>query len=190
MTASLDNLIPRRRFTVDEYHRMGESGLLTEDDRVELIEGEIIEMAPIGSVHASRLSRLTRLLVHRVGEAAAVWPQNPVRLGSDSEPQPDLALLVPREDDYRDELPSSTDVLLVIEISDTSLRFDREIKLGLYARHAIPVVWIVNLRDETIEVYEGPGSDAYESKTTVSGDEALSLAAIPALTLTAAEVLG
>lgn len=190
MTASLDNLVLRRRFTVDEYHRMAQAGLLTADDRVELIEGEIIEMAPIGSAHASRVSRLNRLLVRAVGDAAVVWPQNPVRLGDHSEPEPDLALLKPHENDYRDELPTSSDVLLIVEISDSSLRFDREVKLGLYARHSIPVVWIVNLRDEKIEVYEGPGPDAYESKTTVSGEQPLSLAAIPALTMTAAEVLG
>lgn len=190
MTASLDNLVPRRRFTVDEYHKMAESGLLTEDDRVELIDGEVVEMGPIGSVHASRVSRLNRLLVSMVGDTAVVWPQNPVRLGDQSEPQPDLTLLKPRTDDYRDALPASADVLLLIEISDSSLRFDREIKLGLYARHSIPVVWIVNLRDETIEVHEEPRLDAYESKQTVAGDEPLSLKAIPRLKLTAAEVLG
>ncbi len=142
---------PRRhRITVDEYHRMAEVGLLAPDARVELIDGEIIDMAPIGSEHASVVDQLTRLLVRAVGDDAILRVQGSVRLGRRSEPGPDLVLLRPRPDFYRNQFATGNDTLLVIEVSDTTLRYEREIKIPLYARHGVPEAWIVDLRNDRL----------------------------------------
>ena len=124
--------VTRRRFTVHEYHRMAEAGILHEDDRVELIEGELIEMAAIGTRHFTCVNGLNRFLVRSVGDEAIVSVQNPVRLDEYGEPQPDLAVIRPR--DYRESLPMPEDVLLLIEVSDTTLAYDRGVKLPMYAR--------------------------------------------------------
>ena len=141
----------RRRFTVYEYHRMGEAGILHEDDRVELIEGELVEMTAIGTRHFACVNRLNRLLVGALGDEAIVSVQNPVRLNEYNEPQPDLAVIRPR--DYRLSLPGPGDVLLLVEVSDTTLAYDRSVKLPLYARAGIGVVWIVYLPGWTIECH-------------------------------------
>jgi Uma2 family endonuclease len=125
--------VARHLFTVDEYHRMGEAGIFGEDDRVELIEGEIIEMSPIGSPHAARVKRLTQLLVRRLGTRAIVQVQDPVVLSQLSEPQPDLAVVKARADFYAAGHPQPTDILLVVEVADTSRVFDRNVKAPLYA---------------------------------------------------------
>jgi Uma2 family endonuclease len=135
---------PRRLLTVDEYHRMGEAGILTDDDRVELIEGELVAMAPIGSEHIASTNALTRLLVLAVGDRGIVSVGNPVRLNRHSEPQPDFAVLKPR-DDYRKTLPRPEDTMLAVEVSNTSLEYanleyQRKVKLALYARGGIPEV--------------------------------------------------
>ncbi len=127
----------RRRFTVHEYHQMGQAGILGEDDRLELLEGEIVEMAPIGSRHQAVVDRLTRLFSNRLGDAAVVRVQGPVRLGEETEPQPDLLLLAPRADFYASAHPGPDDVLLLVEVSDSSTEYDREMKLPLYARYGI-----------------------------------------------------
>jgi Uma2 family endonuclease len=128
--------VPRRLFTVEEYHRMAEAGILGEDERVELIEGEIIQMAPLGPRHAGCVINTTRLFVTRFGERAVVSPQNPVIIRPRSEPQPDLLLLWPRAVSYSRELPNSQDVLLAVEVADTTVRFDRLVKSRLYAGRA------------------------------------------------------
>src|SRR5215204_7706797 len=133
---------------------MGEAGILHEDDRVELIEGEIVEMAAIGTRHFSCVNRLTRMLVMGVGDAAVVSVQNPVRLNEHTEPQPDITVIRPR--DYTESLPLPEDVLLLIEVSDTTLVYDRKVKLPLYARAGIREVWIVDLAGEVIERHTGP----------------------------------
>jgi Uma2 family endonuclease len=149
--------VKRRRFTVHDYHRMGEAGILHEDDRVELIEGELVEMTAIGTRHFSCVNRLNRLLVMHVGDDAIVSVQNPVRLNEYNEPQPDLTVIRPR--DYLESLPKPEDVLLLIEVSDTTLAYDRGVKLPLYARAGIREVWIVDLLGETQLVEEfGLGS--------------------------------
>ena len=138
----------RRRFTVDEYHRMGQVGILGEDDRVELLEGEIVEMAPIGSRHQATVDRLTRLFSGRMADAVLVRVQGPVRLAEDSEPQPDVTLLRLRDDFYATAHPGPEDVILLVEVSDSSIEYDREVKLPHYARQVIPEVWIVDLDKE------------------------------------------
>jgi Uma2 family endonuclease len=153
--------IQRRRFTREEYHRMAEAGILHEDDRVELIEGEIVQMTPIGRRHAACVAELNRLLVPAVGQRALLWPQNPIILPNETEPQPDIVLLRPRADRYLHDDARPEDVLLLVEVADTSQRYDRLVKLPLYARAGVPEVWIVDLPGEIIEVYRGPTPSGY-----------------------------
>ncbi|HEX8069660.1 MAG TPA: Uma2 family endonuclease [Pyrinomonadaceae bacterium] len=155
--------IAKYYFTVAQYERMAEVGVLSPDCRVELIEGEIVKMSPIGKRHAACVNRLNRLLGQALGTAAIVSVQNPIRLDDYSEPQPDVALLKPRADFYEQALPAPADVLLVIEVCDTTLEYDRQIKLPLYARAGLPEVWLVNLADEQIETYAHPAADAYQT---------------------------
>ena len=149
-------MAPHWKLSTSEYHRMIAAGILQEDDRVELIEGELIEMAPIGPYHASLSSRLICELGYATEGRAIAWSQNPIWLGSQSEPQPDFALLRNHPRRYRDRLPGPQDILLIIEIADNSLRYDREVKAPLYARAGLPEYWIVNLADRQIEVYQNP----------------------------------
>ncbi|MFM8332583.1 MAG: Uma2 family endonuclease [Candidatus Methylumidiphilus sp.] len=157
-------LIQRHRYSVDEYYRMAETGILKPNERVELIEGEIIDMAPIGTSHTSVVKRLNAIFTHHAGTKAIVSVQDPIRLGKNSEPQPDIALLRYREDFYRHAHPGPEDILLLVEVADSSLRFDQDIKLPLYARHGIPEVWIVDLGHQLVEVYRRPADGAYLEK--------------------------
>jgi Uma2 family endonuclease len=152
----------RRRFDVTEFHRMAEVGIFAEDDRLELIDGEIIEMHAIGGPHIRAAIVLNRLLVLAAGERFIVSTQNALRLDTGSEPEPDLVLLRPRAADRLGELPPlAEDALLIVEVSNSSLRYDREIKLPLYARHGVPEVWIVDLAAGEIEVCRAPAEGAY-----------------------------
>ena len=180
----------RRRFTVDEYHRMGQAGILGEDDRLELLEGEIVEMAPIGSRHQATVDRLTRLFSGRVADVVLVRVQGPVRLADDSEPQPDVTLLRLRDDFYGTAHPGPEDVLLLVEVSDTSAEYDREVKLPLYARHGIPEVWLVGLETGVVEVYRRPTAQGYQEFSRAGRGQALSAVAFTRLELTVDEVLG
>src|SRR3712207_1324173 len=180
--------ITRRRFTVHDYHRMGEAGILHEDDRVELIEGEIVEMAAIGTRHFACVNGLTRLLVRGVSDGAIVSVQNPVRLDERTEPQPDLTVL--RVRDYRESLPGPEDVLLLIEVSDTTLHYDRGVKLPLYARAGIPEVWIVDLAGEVIERHTDPSGDGYRSSKQARRGETVEPAALTELALLVDAILG
>jgi Uma2 family endonuclease len=154
--------LPRRhRLTVADYYRMAEVGILPPDARVELIDGEIIDMAPPGSLHAATVHRLNEILARSVGTDASVLVQNPVRLSEHSEPQPDLALLRRREDFYSGHHPRPVDVLLIIEIADTSLRFDRDTKVSLYATHGIAEVWLVDLRGRRLVRHRAPQQGSY-----------------------------
>ena len=182
--------ISRRLFTVDDYHRLGEAGILAEHDRVELIEGELVEMAPIGSEHAAGVNALNRLLVLAIGERGIVSPQNPVRLDRRNEPQPDFSVLKPRADGYRSAPPRPSDVLLIVEVSASSLAYDRGLKLALYARHAIPEVWIVNLAAQEIEVFRKPTSDRYESSARVDRTGLLEIEALPGVRIAAEGIFG
>ena len=180
--------VTRRRFTVHDYHRMGEAGILHEDDRVELIEGEIVEMAAIGTRHFTCVNALNRLLVRGVGDEAIVSVQNPVRLDEHTEPQPDLTVL--RTRDYRRSLPGPGDVLLLIEVSDTTLPYDRGVKLPLYARAGIPEVWIVDLAGETVERHTDPSGNGYRRIERARRGETIESAALPELSFRVDAVLG
>ncbi len=174
-----------RRFTIREYERMVESGILAQDERVELIDGEIVEMSPIGDSHAAFLTNLNHLLVHAVGDSARVWVQLPVRVPPRSKPQPDLALLRPRS--YRDGA-AKEDVLLVIEVADTSLRYDRTVKMRLYARAGIPEYWIVDANTETLEIYRSPIGERYADHLRPARDERIAPLALPWATLSVASI--
>lgn len=184
--------VVRRHFTIDEYHRMAQTGILSEDDRVELIEGGIFRMTPVGYRHAGCVKRLNHLLLRALESEAIVSVQDPIALSDTSEPEPDLALLAPRDDFYDDRHPNASDVRLVIEVADTSVAFDREVKLPAYARAGIPEVWIVDLEEDQVELYRSPAQGEYrESRTLKRGsEEPFSPQAFPALKLTVAQVLG
>lgn len=182
--------IARHSFTVAEYERMGEAGVLSPDDRVELIEGEIIEMSPIGERHAACVARLTYILTLRLQGRAVIWAQNPLRLNDYSEPQPDVAVLRQRDDFYAQAHPTPADVLLLIEVSDTTLDYDRQIKTPLYARAGVPEVWLVNLADERVETYADPSGGAYQQTGHASRGEEVEARGVAALRLSVTEILG
>ncbi len=186
------DIVPaRHRLNVDEYHRMGEAGILHEDDRVELIDGELIDMAPIGQDHAATVNRLTRALVMAFGEQAIVSVQNPVRLNRFNEPRPDFAVFRPRADFYATgERPGPADTLLVIEVADSSLRYDRGVKLPLYARSGIPEVWIVDLRRRMVDVHRAPGEDGYATVETHGPDDTMTLVLAPEIAVGLRQILG
>ena len=182
--------LQRRRFTVDDYYAMADAGILHEDDRVELIEGEIIEMGAIGSHHAACVDRLTRLLSRQVGEGAHVRVQNPVRLSDLSEPQPDLALLRPRTDFYAARHPLPPDTLLVIEVAHSTLGYDRGVKVPLYARTGIPELWIVNLDEQVVEVYDDPADGRFRVQTEARRGAVLRPRLLPSVAVPVEDVLG
>ena len=167
---------------------MGEAGILRPDARVELIEGEIIDMPPIGSPHASTVARLTHLFMHAVGSSAIVWTQNPMVLDDYSEPEPDLILLRPRDDFYRLALPRCDDALLVVEVSDTTLRYDREVKLPLYARRRVSEVWIVDLEHRVLITCTDPTEDGYRNIRRLANPGTLSPSQLPHCTVDLSEI--
>jgi len=167
----------KHRFTVKDYYRMAETGVLPPDARVELLNGEIIDMSPIGPFHGGVTKHLNQIFT---AESRGRWitqVQDPVRLDDHSEPEPDLALLKPVSDFYRKRHPQPDDVFLLIEISDSTLESDQREKLPAFGRAGIPEVWIVNLNDLTVEVYREPHFDGYGSKTVLrAGSQAAPLA--------------
>ena len=170
----------RHKLDVDAYHRMAEAGVFGEDDRVELIDGDIIDMAPIGQGHEAIVSGLNEAFVIACAGRATVWPQNSIRLGRWSAPQPDLAVLRRRADFYATgERPGPANVLLLVEVADSSPRFDREVKLPLYARAGIGEFWIVDLKRRVLDAHRGPVGDGYDETTTHRPGEQLALALAP-----------
>ena len=180
----------RRRFTVDDYYRMAKAGILTDDDRVELIEGEIIQMSPIGSRHAGRVKTLNRLFAARFADVALVSVQDPLHLDDYSEPEPDVALLRPSSDNYTSAHPTAGDVFLVVEVADTSISFDRRTKVPLYARNNIPECWLVDLNRNLIVVYRDPTPRGYRTTRTVRPGQQLAPLAFPDRPLPVADILG
>ena len=180
-----------RRFTVDEYQRMGETGILAFDERLELIGGRIVVREPIGSRHAGTVDRLTRRWTSRLGERAIVRIQNPVRFAKqDSEVQPDVMLLQPRDDFYSTAHPVAVDVLLLIEVADTTLRLERRVRLPLYARVGVRESWLCDLVSERVEVYREPASQRYRAVQTFGRGPALRSLAFPDVRLIVDDLLG
>jgi Uma2 family endonuclease len=182
--------LKRWQVDVNTYHRMIEEGILTEDDRVELIEGEIIEMCAIGKPHAMCVNRLNRIFNSRASDVAIVSIQNPLTLNDLSEPQPDVALLKFRADFYEDAEMTADNALLVIEVADTTAQSDRKVKIPLYALAGIGEAWLVNLKRNVIEVYREPSNGKYGSVKKYRRGDAITPLLIPHLTVKVEEILG
>jgi Uma2 family endonuclease len=180
----------RRLITVDEYHRMAETGILGPEERVELLGGEIIAMTAIGSRHAACVRRLSRLFFEHLGSKAVVGVQDPVTLDDFSEPEPDVFLARVREDEYISAHPRPSDVLLLIEVADTSIGFDRERKTPRYARAGIPEVWIVELDEDVVEVCRGPVGDEYTERLRLVRGQDVSPEAFGEVSVAIEEILG
>ena len=182
--------VQRYRFDVDEYARMGEAGIFTEDDRVELIDGEVREMTPIGPPHAGIVNRLTELLVTRLAGRATVIVQNPIRLDRHTEPQPDLVVARRRKGFYADRHPEPGDVLLVVEVADSSVRYDRAEKAPRYGRAGIPETWLVDVEAGAVTVYADPGPQGYARQQVRRRGERMAAASVPDLDLAVDDVFG
>jgi Uma2 family endonuclease len=190
MSAVVQNeLLRRHRLTVDEFYRMAEVGLLAPDARVELIEGEIIDMAPMGHRHGAVVAWLLECLLLQAAGRACVWCQSTLRLGGRSAPQPDVALLRYRADKYKTARPTTADILLLIEVSDSSFRYDRDIKVPLYARHAIPETWIVELERPQLHIFRSPRENAYSDSSKTEHPGSLHLAALPEVAIDLTDLL-
>lgn len=184
-------VLQSHRFTVDDYHRMVEAGILSEDDRVELLSGAIVEMSPIAPLHAGTVKRLTRLFSSRLGGRVIIGVQDPIQLPSgDSEPQPDIVLLRPRADFYSSAHPGAADVYLVIEVADTSVDKDREVKLPLYASVGILEAWLVNVAAGCLEVHRQPHANGYQEVHILQREDMVTPQAFPDLTLHVLDLLG
>jgi Uma2 family endonuclease len=179
-------------FTVEDYHRLAEVGILGEDDRVELLDGQIIAMTPIGPDHAGCVDDLTRILCRIVGTTAIVRVQNPVILGEHWEPQPDLTLLRPpsHPGGYRTAHPGPEDILLVVEVADASLETDRAVKLPRYAAAGIAEAWLVDLVRDVVEVHRQPGLVGYRDVRTLGRGDMLDALLVPGAALAVDDVLG
>lgn len=179
MSRVMPDWFPRHRITADEYHRMAAIGFLAPDARVELIEGEIFEMPPMGSHHTALVHQLRDLLAAAVGEQAAVRVQSPLQLGPSSEPEPDLALVQRRTDYYATSHPTAADTFLVIEVSETTLSHDRTVKQPLYARHGIPELWIVDMKSSRLHVFRSPADGSYTRASSTAEPGRTALDALP-----------
>jgi Uma2 family endonuclease len=180
--------VVRRLFTADEYFQMIEAGILAADDRVELIEGEILEMPPRAPNHNASTAILNRLLVLGIRLRGFILPGGTIRLSTKSAPAPDIVVLRPHPRKYRDRYAEPEDVLLLVEVSDSSLRRDRELKLPIYARAGINEYWIVNIRDEILEVYKKPTGSAYATAEQFPRPESVTPSAFPDLHLAVDEI--
>ncbi|MCH7801111.1 MAG: Uma2 family endonuclease [Chloroflexi bacterium] len=179
----------RRRFTVDDYYAMADAGIFDHDERVELIEGEIVEMAPIGNRHVSCVFILDKRFNSVIGDRAIVSVQSPVRIDEHSEPEPDVMLLKWRDDYYVSTTRVPADVLLLIEVSDTTLLYDRNVKLPIYARAGIPEVWIVDLQSRRLEIFSQPSSDGYALSRVLSSGDTISPVAFSDLSFAVDDIL-
>lgn len=188
MNTAADNWLPRHRIDVDAFHRMVETGILAADARVELIHGEMLDMAPIGSRHAGIVNLLIRAF-EGMGERAILSVQQPIRLDRYSEPQPDIALLKPRGDFYTRQHPTAEDVLLLVEVSDSSLRYHREIKIPLYAQCGVTEVWLVDTQARQLTRMRAPIRGQYSSSVVLSSG-VVQVAALPGIAVDLDWLLG
>lgn len=182
--------ILRKKFTVGQYHQMIESGILTDRDHVELIQGEIIEMSPVGRRHAACVDRLNELFVLKFFQKALIRVQSPILLSDNSEPQPDVSILQRREDFYSDGHPTSVDIFALVEVSDSTIEFDRDVKVPMYAQEKIPEVWLVNLNNSQIERYRQPMANTYQQLKIFNPEETLNFQAFPDIPIQANQIFG
>ena len=187
-TMAVEVVAIRRRFTRNDYYRMAEAGILADHERVELIRGEIIQMSPIGDRHAAFVDNLARLLIRRLPDEVIVRVQGPVALAEDTEPQPDFTVLRRRTVPYKAREAWADDALMVIEVADSSLAYDRSTKRRLYAEAGIPEYWVVDCTAETIEVHRGPGPDGYRDVSLVGGVATLRPQAFPGVELSTTDI--
>lgn len=179
--------VQRHRLSRGDFHRMRTAGILSEHDRVELIEGELFDMTPIGTKHAFTTNTITRLLIERLERRYLVRIQDPIGLDAYSEPQPDIAIVT--DQDYSAAHPSVADTLLVIEVADASLAYDRNVKLKLYAAHDVPEVWLIDVNKGKVEVYRTPSAEGYRDLHHLLPEESVSPMRIPELTVRGADLV-
>ena len=182
--------VPKRLFNVDDYYRMADVGILGPEDRVELIDGEIIQMSPIGTRHAGCVTWVNRAFTLAFRGRAVVSVQNPLRLNKYTEPEPDVVLLKYRDDDYRDKRMTSEDTLLVVEVAKTTLRYDRDIKVPRYAAAGVPEVWIQDLKGDRLLVYRDPDPKGFQTSLILKRGESVFAQAFPEVAFTIDELLG
>ncbi|MEY3759550.1 MAG: hypothetical protein RIR39_1041 [Pseudomonadota bacterium] len=181
---------PTKHLTnINEWRRLGEANIFPPESRLELINGEILEMAPIGFNHSGHLNRLNSLLTRLIPDDVISSVQNPLQLGDLSEPEPDFMLLKPNADFYSSRHPNANDVLLLIEVADSSLTFDQNQKLRLYALHGIPEYWLINLNDQCLEVYRKPNGEVYAEKTTLRVGDTVTLSQLNEISIRMADIL-
>ncbi|MEQ1738418.1 MAG: Uma2 family endonuclease [Methyloglobulus sp.] len=188
----MNTVIPpvRKHLTdIHEWQKLGEANIFPPESRIELINGEILDMAPIGFNHAGHLIRLINLFAPRTAGKALINAQNPLQLGDLSEPEPDFMLLKPNADSYTTRHPIADDVLLLIEVADSSLTYDQTQKLRLYALHNVPEYWLLNLNDNCLEVYRKPKGEVYAEKTTLYTADNITLSQLPGISIQVAEIL-
>ena len=179
----------KKLFTVEEYYRMAETGILIPQDWVELIDGEIVEMSPIGGRHLGCVNRINHTFIKAFANRAVVSVQNPLQLNNYTEPEPDIVLLKPRADFYAGKKPIAEDAFLVVEVSDTTFRYDKNIKLPRYAAAGVPEVWIEHLDEEQLLVYRDPAGKAYTTSLTLRRGDSVFVAAFPDVVFKVEEVL-
>lgn len=182
--------ITRRRFTVEQYERMVEAGVIQPDERVELLDGEVVEMAPIGPPHSARVDRCSNHLWRALGTDVIIRVQSPLHLSDISMPEPDLTVLRHRDDFYGSRHPTVADVLLLIEVGDSSARFDREVKLPLYAAASVVEVWLLDVGARAISIFRDPGPGGYQTVSEARQGDVLRPAALPYAVVAAADLLG
>lgn len=182
--------VVRKRFTTAEYLQIAATGIFGEEERYELLEGEIVEMSPLGPQHSAAVTRLTELIYTLNNPQITIRVQDPVRLGDFSVPQPDVAVVNRRDDRYAGGHPEPEDILLLIEVSESSLAYDRNVKLPLYAQAGITEVWLVALLPQVVEIYREPGENGYGEKRTARRGDTIAPLNLPGATLTVEAVLG
>ena len=178
----------KRRFTISEYHQMAEVGILTPSDRVELINGEIISMSPIGKRHAACVNRLNQLFYQKLGDRILISVQNPILLNNLPEPQPDITLLQPRSDFYASGHPQPVDIFLIVEVADSSINYDQEVKIPLYSASGITEVWLVDLNQNILQVYQQPTATGYQMIQSFQPEDSLSPLAFPEINVRVDEI--
>lgn len=190
MSKSFDIRPMKYRFSVENYNRLGETNIIHEDERVELIEGEIVTMTPIGDYHAGTVDYLTYVFAKKLGDRAIVRVQNPVHLDRYSEPQPDIVLLKPKDSFYRDGHPQPDDIYLIIEVTAGSADYDRDVKVSLYAKNGVREFWIVDLEKRIVETYREPSNGEYRNRKTYNPGDSLASESFPELRMSVSEILG
>ena len=179
----------KRKFSVKEYNQMPQAGILKKDERVELIRGEIVKMSPIGRHHAACVNRLNQLFSQRLSDRVLVSPQNPVELDDYSEPEPDLALLEPKADFYDSGHPKPGEIFLIVEVADNTIKYDREIKIPLYAENNIVEVWLVDINEQCLEVYRQPTASGYRQVKKLRRGQNLSIQQLDGINFKVDEIL-